>query len=132
MLGEIGDMLGRVVGLVDDLHTSDEERLTLKERLLTVQAGILSEVLKAETATLEAQARIVEAEAKSENWITSAWRPITMLTFLALIVYGQFGGPPIPEQTWPLLQLGLGGYVVGRSFEKIVPQVATALKEREK
>jgi hypothetical protein len=132
MLGKIGDMLGRAIGLVDDLHTSDEERLTLKERLLVVQAGVLSEVIKAETATLEAQARVVEAEAKSEHALTAMWRPITMLTFLALIVYGQFGGPPVPEQAWPLLQLGLGGYVVGRSFEKVVPQVVSALKDKEK
>jgi len=131
MLGKIGDMLGKVVGLVDDLHTSDEERLTLKERLLVVQAGVLSEVLKVETAMLEAQSRIVEAEAKSEHWLTATWRPITMLTFLVLIVWGQLGGPPVPEQMWPLLQLGLGGYVVGRSIEKTVEVGARALKDRE-
>jgi hypothetical protein len=132
MLGKIGDMLGRVVGLVDDIHTSDEERLTLKERLLALQAGVLAEVIKAETATLEAQARVVEAEAKSEHSLTSMWRPITMLTFLAMIVWGQIGGPPVPEQMWPLLQLGLGGYVVGRSLEKTIPAALDALKSSEK
>lgn len=132
MLGKIGDMLGRAVGLVDDLHTSDEERLVLKERLLAIQAGVLTEVMKAETATIEAQARVVEAEAKSEHGLTAMWRPITMLTFLALIVWGQFGGPPVPDPMWPLLNLGLGGYVVGRSLEKTLPSIVNTLKSAEK
>jgi hypothetical protein len=29
---------------------------------------------------------------------------------------------------WEIVRLGLGGYVVGRSAEKILPQVVSALK----
>lgn len=53
-------------------------------------------------------------------WLTATWRPVTMLVFVALIVVAQLGlTPPVPEPMWPLLQLGLGGYVLGRSAEKI-------------
>ena len=132
MLGKIGDLLGRVVGLVDDVVTTDEERMALKVPLLAIQGEVISEVIAFEKAAIEAQSRIVEAEAKSEHWLTATWRPVTMLTFLALIVWGQFGGQPVPQEMWPLLQLGLGGYVVGRSVEKTIPAVVGALKAREK
>ncbi len=132
MLSFIGDALGKAIGLVDDLITTDEERLALKAPLMRIQAEILSETLKYETKSLEARATIIETEAKSSNWLTASWRPITMLVFLALIVAGQLGGPPVPEEMWPLLKLGLGGYVIGRSAEKVVAVGAKALKAAEK
>lgn len=131
-MGGIFDAIKGVFGVIDDVVTSDEERMALKVPLLAIQADVAKAVIDAERATLEAQSRVIEAEAKSENWLTSAWRPITMLTFLAMIVWGQIGGPPVPTEMWPLLQLGLGGYVVGRSLEKTVPAVVGALKSQEK
>lgn len=132
MLGAIMGGIKDILGIVDDVVTTDEERMSLKVPLLAIQADVAKALIDAERAQLEAQARIVEAEAKSENWLTSAWRPITMLTFLFLIVVGQFGGQEVPEQMWPLLQLGLGGYVVGRSLEKTIPAAVSAFKAGEK
>jgi hypothetical protein len=82
-----------------------------------------------------AQAQIVQAEAASNNWLASSWRPITMLTFVALIVAQWFGwaAPNLAEaeylKLWDIVQLGLGGYVIGRSVEKVVPSIAEALKK---
>ena len=82
-----------------------------------------------------AQADIVKTEAASSNWLAASWRPITMLTFTALIVARWFGwaAPNLSEaeylKLWDIVQLGLGGYVVGRSVEKIAPAVAGALKK---
>lgn len=131
IIGGIVDGLGKVFGLVDDLHTSDEEKLTLKQSLMQMQNEILTQAIDLEKKSVEMRGKIVEAEAKSEHPLTSMWRPITMLTFLALIVYSQLFAVPIPEQMWTLLQLGLGGYVVGRSAEKVIPGVARALKQKE-
>ena len=86
-------------------------------------------------AVFTAQAQIVQAEAQSQNWLASSWRPITMLTFVVLIVARWFGwaAPNLSEaeylKLWDIVQLGLGGYVIGRSVEKIVPSVAGALKK---
>lgn len=132
IIGAIGDILGGAFGLVDDLHTSDEERLKLKEGLMTIQTGVLSQVIAAQSKMAEMQSNIIVAEAQSTHWLTSTWRPITMLTFLVLIVAAQFGATgPVPEDMWPLLKLGLGGYVVGRSFEKTVPSVLASMKAGE-
>jgi hypothetical protein len=132
ILAKVGDLLGGAFGLVDDLHTSDEEKLQLKTSLLQIQTGVVSEVIQAESRMAEMQANIVTAEAQSSHWLTSTWRPITMLTFLVLIVLAQLGfTSPVPEDMWPLLKLGLGGYVIGRSVEKTVPSVLTSLKSAE-
>ena len=48
-----------------------------------------------------------------------------MLTFLGLVVCDSFGwlANPLAAEAWTLLQIGLGGYVAGRSGEKIVSQL---------
>jgi len=82
-----------------------------------------------------AQAQIVQAEAASGNWLASSWRPITMLTFVGLIVARWFGwaAPNLAEaeylKLWDIVQLGLGGYVIGRSVEKVMPSIADAMKK---
>jgi len=109
--------------LIDNLHTSEEEKLELKKQITQVENEFQSKVLEYETKLMEAQSSIIKAEATSSSFLTSNWRPITMLTFLVLVVLDSFGvlANPLAPQAWTLLQIGLGGYVVGRSAEKIVP-----------
>ena len=54
-----------------------------------------------------------------------------MLTFLALCVGDSLGllSTPLRDEAWTLLQLGLGGYVVGRSAEKITKSVLGQSKD---
>jgi hypothetical protein len=82
----------------------------------------------------QAAGTIIKAEAQSEHWLAACWRPILMLTFGGLIVARWLGwsAPGISEaevlKLWDIVQLGLGGYVIGRSAEKIVPRLAEALR----
>lgn len=78
---------------------------------------------------------VVVAEAKSDHWVTSAWRPIVMLMFAVMIANNYIIAPyldailgtsvmfDMPDQAWSLLSIGLGGYVVGRSGEKIAREM---------
>lgn len=98
--------------------------------------GALAQALLARQGELEsAAAAVVKAEAESEHWLTASWRPITMLTFVGLIVARAFGftAPGVSEgewvKLWGLVELGLGGYVIGRSVEKIAPAVAAAFRK---
>lgn len=111
--------------LMDELHTSEEERLKAKGHLLDVQAAAMQRVFDYEKELIKGQQAIVNSEAKSEHFIVAAWRPITMLTFLVLAVGDSLGllATPLRDEAWMLLQLGLGGYVVGRSGEKIAKVV---------
>lgn len=124
--------------LIDNVHTSEKERLELKNVLVklqnevtTKQIDLLSKQMDLEKQLLEAQTSILTTESKSESWIARSWRPITMLTFLVIIVLHSLGvkelKPEFAEQFMKLVQIGLGGYVIGRSAEKAAPAVAKAI-----
>ena len=111
--------------LIDNLHTSDEEKQIQANTLVALQNQITGKMLDLDAQLLAAQSKIITAEANGQSWMQRNWRPITMLTFLMLVVFDSFGwlANPLADQAWTLLQIGLGGYVVGRSGEKIVKQI---------
>lgn len=86
-------------------------------------------------AVFMAQADIVKTEAASTHWLAANWRPLLMLTFGGLIVARWFGwaAPNLSEaeylKLWSIVEFGLGGYVVGRSVEKIAPSIADAIRK---
>ena len=131
ILSFLGGAIAPLATLVDDLHTSTEEKLTLKLALDKAHNEMAAEVLGYESKLAEARSAIIIAEAQSPHLITSIWRPVTMLTFVFLIVYSQFTGMEIPPDLWFLVKLGLGGYVVGRSGEKITASVLSASKKKQ-
>jgi len=122
ILSFIGEIFKPAAKLIDDLHTSDEEKLTLKNKLTVIQNQMHSKIIDYETKLLSYQTSIITAEANGQSWIQRNWRPITMLTFLALVVCDSFGwlANPLASEAWTLLQIGLGGYVAGRSVEKVM------------
>jgi hypothetical protein len=115
--------------LVDELHTSEEERLKAQGHLLDVQAAAMQRVFEYETSMLEGKAKIVHAEASSKHWLTANWRPVTMLTFLGLVVARWFGfsAEGLTQEDYDalynLISIGIGGYILGRSGEKIAQTI---------
>ena len=124
------DFLGGIVkpftDLIDNLTTTDEERGKLINELTKIENEFLGKALEYESKLLDSQSRVVEAEAKGQSWLQRNWRPITMLTFLILVVCDSFGWLAfrLSNEAWTLLQIGLGGYVVGRTGEKIVEKIS--------
>ena len=112
--------------LIEKLFPDPTLAAEAKLKLLALtQSGELTE--------LTTRAGIITAEANSESWLARSWRPILMLTFGFLIVARWFGwsAPNLSQEEylklWDIVQLGLGGYVVGRSVEKIVPSITDAV-----
>jgi hypothetical protein len=127
------------------------------QALIPALAPILGNVIKskfpdpAEQAKIEAEvtaqlwqnahqinaaaAEIINTEAASQHWLAANWRPLTMIVFVCLIVARWFGwaAPNLSEaeyiKLWSIVEFGLGGYVVGRSVEKIAPSIVGALKK---
>ena len=116
--------------LIDEIHTSDEERLAIKHQLTAIQASMSEKMLGYESELLQARTKVITAEAQGASWLQRNWRPITMLTFLGLVVADTFGWTTfrLAGEAWTLLQIGLGGYVVGRSAEKVVPKVTEVFR----
>jgi len=111
--------------LIDNVHTSTEEKLTLKNKLTVIENEMHSKLIDYETKLLASKTAIITAEAGGQSWMQRNWRPITMLTFLVLVVCDSFGllAFRLADEAWTLLQIGLGGYVTGRSAEKIVDKL---------
>lgn len=120
-----------VTKLVGELHTSDEEKMSLNNKMIELQNAISFKLLDYETKLMEKQADVIQAEATGQSTLQRNWRPITMLTFLFLVVMDSFGFLPfrLADEAWMLLQIGLGGYVVGRSLEKSAPHIAKVVKK---
>lgn len=123
------DMMTRIfaplASLIDDLHTSDEERDAARMALVAAQNQALALTLDLEREKLAARASLIAAEIGGQSWLQRNWRPITMLSFLTLVILDSFGLLVfrLSDEAWLLLQIGLGGYVVGRSAEKILPAI---------
>jgi ribosomal protein L18 len=119
-------ILGKVVG---NLFPDPEQKAKAEQEVLV---QLMQHQQQIETAA----ASIIQAEAASSHWLAANWRPITMLVFLGLIVARWFGwaAPNLAEaeyiKLWSIVEFGLGGYVVGRSVEKIAPGIADAIRRR--
>ena len=114
--------------LLDKFFPDKNEAAKAKLELVKMQAS-------GELSKLQTSAGIITAEAQSKHWLAANWRPITMLTFVVIIANNYILHPylslffddapvlEIPEDMWDLLKIGLGGYVVGRSGEKIAESI---------
>lgn len=123
MIPFIGEAIAGISSLagkfIEDKDKQNEFHTQVTQKMLDLDSKLVSY-----------QRDIIVAEAKSESWMARNWRPIMMLAFVGIIVnnhmlapYLQLFGIPykimeVPENMWSLLNIGVGGYVVGRSAEK--------------
>ena len=109
-----------------------------KDKAADIEREINMALIGNSAAIEQAAASVILAEAKSEHKITAIWRPVLMMTITAIVAWNflfaqlielavlvMFGDRiplsiPLPDQLWNLLMIGVGGYVVGRSGEKMV------------
>jgi hypothetical protein len=132
MLAAILPVLGPILGQVaKSVFPNAEDELKRME----IQAR-MNEALIANQAQIEAAAaKVIEAEAAGESWLQRNWRPLTMMVFVGLIVakWSGWTAPGVSEalelRLLGLIEIGLGGYVIGRSVEKVAPVIASALKK---
>ena len=117
-----GGVIKEIGNAIDKLFTTEEERLKAKNEIFKVLQEQQLELQKLQTEVILAEA--------SGNWLQRSWRPILMLAFGFIVIYVKFIGPlfslpipPLENEFWNLLQLGVGGYVVGRSAEKIAGNI---------
>ena len=126
------EVIDSASGLIDGLTTTDSEKATAKEKLSEI---VFSALDKLQTM----QKEVILAEA-SGNWLQRSWRPIVMLAFSAIVILGAFIEIPYlsdDSEFWALLKIGMGGYVIGRSAEKIGENVTknidlSALKKKDR
>lgn len=130
MFAAILPVLGNIASkVVANLFPDPADEHKRREAESAFKQALLEHASELERAGVD----IVKAEVASNSWLARSWRPITMLTFLALIVarWMGFSAPGISEaemlELWSLMKIGLGGYVIGRSAEKTLPGIVKAL-----
>jgi hypothetical protein len=122
----------KLLGAIDGLSTSAEEKKSLR-------ADVIGSMV-------QAQQTVIVAEANAGG-IAAKWRPITMLSFVAIIICHYvifpmiavmfpaaapvFAAMVLPPEMWVLIQVGLGGYAGGRSVEKVVDMLTTSKELRK-
>lgn len=140
----IGGIFKPATELIDNMHTSEEEKLQAKNGLMVIQAGVVGEAVNMETALINAKRDIIVQEAKSDSWLTKNMRPLVVTAFSASVLAYWFGLTPtdpttgmstiplaIVQDMYTVVKIGLGGYITSRGVEKIAPTVAGAFKKRE-
>jgi hypothetical protein len=137
-------MLNAIAPLAKILFNTIEKSVPDKDLQAKLKADLQTQLLQSNTAELQAAAKIVEAEAKA-GWFSASWRPLLMYVLIFILIWNYVLGPVIlfffkasititlPGDVWTLLQIGLGGYVVGRSAESVARTMANkpANKEQE-
>jgi len=119
--GLVSKVLPAATNLIDEMHTSGEEKLAAKQKLeeLLVSAE--------QSAQQEVSARWA-ADLKSGNWLAANIRPMTLIFLTAVfsllsVTDGNIGEFTIGAAYIPVFQTLLlavySSYFVGRSIEKV-------------
>ena len=89
-------------------------------------------VMNGQASELEGAVKIIVAEAQGKDWLQRNWRPMLMLTIVAIIANNYLLAPyaqvifgvglqlDLPPELFTLMNIGVGGYVMGRTGEKMI------------
>ena len=119
--GGAADLVKGVGGVIDDLHTSEEERLEAEQKIKELIANYEVEMEKNITSRWE-------ADLKSDSWLSKNVRPMVLIFLIVctmLLIFIDAGALNFEvKSSWvDLLQLVLitviGAYFGGRSLEKV-------------
>jgi len=103
-----------------------------KDLALKLQSEITTEAMKLSKTELQGSIDIILAEAQGESWLQRNWRPTLMISIVAIIVNNYILFPylhlfgissislNLPDKLYSLMEIGVGGYVVGRTGEKMI------------
>jgi hypothetical protein len=129
------DAIGNTIDKID----KSDEKLDLQLKYKQLLTDIEGAYVNYESKLLEGRSRIVEAEIKGESWLQRNWRPMLMLICMFIILnnyvlvpYFKIPVTTLDEHIWNLMEMGVGGYVAGRSLEKISENLGPILQNAKK
>lgn len=137
LTGPVSGLIHEVGGILDNLTTTDAEKLEAQRKLIELERSFQTKLVELDGQFAQAQASVIQEEIKGQSWMQRNWRPSLMYLFMIVIawnylivpIFGMTATPLVPDM-WELLKIGMGGYIFGRSAEKIVPAVADAIRSK--
>ncbi len=127
LLSFIGDIFKPAADLVDNVHTSSEEKLQLRNALAKIEADVTVKTLELQGQLAELQGKLSEATAKvavaessSESWFVRNYRPMIITSMFVLIMCQSFGllKTDLPEIFWNIFGATFGVMSVAPSIAK--------------
>lgn len=124
----ISQVLGTVAGPVFEVI---DQAVEDKDQAARLKNAVQQRLIDQQDARLNARMKVILAEATGESWLQRNWRPLLMIVIVAIVANNYLLAPylgamfgvglqlQLPEQLWDLMTLGVGGYIAGRSGEKI-------------
>ena len=135
--GGVGATIDAIGNAIDKIDNSDE-KLSLQLQYKQLLHEMEGKYLDYENKLLDVKKETVLQEAKGESWLQRNWRPMLMLVCIFIIlnnyVFVPYFGIPsavLDEHIWNLIELGTGGYIAGRSLEKITEKLAPILTNKK-
>jgi hypothetical protein len=127
----MGPLVGSLVELYKGYNQKQISEAQLRRDIEKTILGTFNEVSKT-------QADVIMAEANGENWLQRNWRPMVAVAFAFVVIFyglitpimvGWFGAPPVRvgdellKWIMDAVIICLGGYIGGRSLEKIASMI---------
>lgn len=124
----ISNILGTVAGPIFNVI---DQAIEDKDQANQLKAEIQRRLIDQQDASLQAQMKVILAEATGESWLQRNWRPLLMTVIVSIVGNNYLIAPylgamfnvglqlELPDALWNLMTLGVGGYIAGRTGEKI-------------
>ncbi len=132
----VAGIIKPVSDLISEFIPDADKANEMRTQLAMAQGSLQGKLIEQQSALDTARSAIIIAEAKSGSWLTANWRPLTMVVFVGILVAKWFGftaddiDPALELELMSLIKIGLGGYVGGRTVEKVLPSVASIFAKK--
>lgn len=80
----VGEVVEKVVNAVDNLVTSDEEKLSLKNELIKIQVEAQNKKDELDLKYQEQLTERLKADMNSDSWLSKNIRPLTLIFILVM------------------------------------------------
>ncbi|WP_439823929.1 3TM-type holin [Aeromonas caviae] len=134
ILSSVFETVSSVVSGTVGKFIEDKDKAKELETALTAQ--LTTSVVELMGRELDAQKSVIVAEAQGESWLQRNWRPIIMMALSTMVCIYWMGwthqelDQPVILKILDIVQIGLGGYIGGRTAEKLADRGVEIFRTR--
>lgn len=146
----MGSIIGKILGTgardtIDSIGTTidkidkSDEKLAMQLKYKQLMMDIESSYLEYENKLLDSRTQLMLAETRGDSFLQRNWRPALMVICMfiifnnyVLVPYFNIPMAVLDDHIWNLIEMGVTGYVAGRSLEKITEKLGPVLQNVKK
>lgn len=134
ILSSVFETVSNVVSGTVGKFIEDKDKAKELETALTAQ--LTTSVVELLGREVDAQKSVIVAEAQGESWLQRNWRPIIMMALSTMVCIYWMGwthqdmDQEVVLKILDIVQIGLGGYIGGRTAEKLADKGVEIFRAR--